>query len=679
MPSRSDAHAALRSRRTRALVAAFALASSTPSFAQEPAKDAHSLAELSLDELLEVRVETIHSASKRDESSLEAPCSPSVVRSRDIEMQGSRTLADVLRGVGGFYVTNDRNYEHVGARGFDPLGDYNSRVLLLVDGHRINNDVYDTAPIGLDLPLDVALVDRIEIVRGPGSALYGSNAFFGVIDARTKSGAEIDAVQTSVEGGSFGDLRGRLTWGHAFENGVDVVLSGSLFHSDGPSNFYDEFASTPSGGHTHGTDYEQGYSLFSKVGLGDWTIEGALGWREKGIPTGSYGTVFDDPRNATVDSQGYLDLGWHHSIDVDTKLEARVSYDREYYHGLYIYDLTSSGGPPNAENLDRGWGDWVTTSTQLTTRVFGDHRVSVGAELRDNLSQDQSNSDVLGVHLDDSEHSTSAGVFADDEYAFAAGWNLRAGARYDHYTTFGGQVSPRLGLVWQPDDRSAFKLLYGEAFRAPNVYELYYGDGSTQEANPKLEPETIKTWELIHEHYFDRDWRASASLYHYDIDSLITQTTDPTTGLLVFENLGAVRANGVELELEHHFVDGARVVASYALQRAEDVATGDRLTNSPAQLGKLSVELPLASDRYRVGVEVQGMSSRKTLAGDETSPVVLVNLNLAAVHVFDGVDFSIGVRNLFDNRYSDPGTPDLVQDQIQQNGISFFARLSVSR
>ena len=119
----------------------------------------------------------------------------------------------MLRGVRGFYTTYDRNYSYIGVRGFARPGDYNTRVLLLIDGHRVNDGVYDMAPMGTDFLFDISLIDRIEVIRGPGSSLYGTNALFGVINVITKSGASRKGAQAEVVGGSLSDGQGaRQLW-----------------------------------------------------------------------------------------------------------------------------------------------------------------------------------------------------------------------------------------------------------------------------------------------------------------------------------------------------------------------------------------------------------------------------------------------------------------------------------
>ena len=109
-----------------------------------------------------------------------------------------RTLADVLNSVRGFYTSYDRNYSYIGVRGFARPGDYNTRVLLLIDGHRFNEPTYDMAAIGTDFPIDVSLVDKVEVIRGPASSLYGTSAFFAVINVITKTASARQGTQVEM-------------------------------------------------------------------------------------------------------------------------------------------------------------------------------------------------------------------------------------------------------------------------------------------------------------------------------------------------------------------------------------------------------------------------------------------------------------------------------------------------
>ena len=179
------------------------------------------LTQLSLEDLLNVRV---YAASKHLESVNDAPSSVTIVTAEEIQEYGYRTLADILESVRGFYITYDRYFSYVGVRGFGRLGDWNSRVLLLIDGNRINDVVLGQAALGTEFPLDVDLIQRVEIVRGPSSSLYGAEAFFAVINVITRKGADLHGPEVSLSTDSFGTYRGaRQLWFAVQGHGVPAV------------------------------------------------------------------------------------------------------------------------------------------------------------------------------------------------------------------------------------------------------------------------------------------------------------------------------------------------------------------------------------------------------------------------------------------------------------------------
>jgi iron complex outermembrane receptor protein len=185
-----------------AVAALVAFAACRPAWAQSRAGE---LTALGLEQLLSVQVT---SASKFAQDPLQAPSAVSVITREDIRTFGYRTVADALAGVRGTYLTYDRNYRYLGVRGFSRPGDYNSRILMLVDGYAANDGIYNQAPVGLEFPLDMSLVERIEFVPGPGSSLYGSNAFFGVVNVITRKAADVGVEASAyAQGGSGNGLR----------------------------------------------------------------------------------------------------------------------------------------------------------------------------------------------------------------------------------------------------------------------------------------------------------------------------------------------------------------------------------------------------------------------------------------------------------------------------------------
>src|SRR6186713_3613711 len=183
------------------------LAPSPAAEAQQP------LPELSLEELMRLDTGRVFGASERLQPVTEAPASVSFITAEEIARYGYRTLADILRGVRGMYVTDDRNFSLIGTRGFAKPGDYNSRILLLVNGHRVNDNIFGQAEIGAEFGLDPAMFERVEIIRGPASSLYGDSAFFAVVNVITRSGDSLGGGLITVEAGTLGTRMVRASAG----------------------------------------------------------------------------------------------------------------------------------------------------------------------------------------------------------------------------------------------------------------------------------------------------------------------------------------------------------------------------------------------------------------------------------------------------------------------------------
>src|SRR6202167_5307719 len=176
------------------------------------------LADLSLEELMQIDVNSVYGASGFKQKVTEAPASVTIITSEDIQRFGYRTLADILRNVPGFYVTYDRNYSYVGVQGYGLPGQYNSSIALSVDGHRLNDNIYDAALIGTEFPVDVDLIDRIEVIRGPNSSLYIASAFLGVVNIITKRGRDLQTVSAAASVASYDTYEGRVSYGDTFKN-----------------------------------------------------------------------------------------------------------------------------------------------------------------------------------------------------------------------------------------------------------------------------------------------------------------------------------------------------------------------------------------------------------------------------------------------------------------------------
>ena len=624
-----------------------------------------------------VKVQQVSTPSRFNQTPAEAPASVSVVTAEEIQVYGYRTLGDILSGVRGLYVTSDRSYTYLGIRGFSRPSDYNSRVLLLVDGHRMNDALFGGGFIGHEFVLDVDQIDRVEIVRGPSSSLYGSSAFFGVINVITKPAAEMQHAEFSAETGSDETYKGRLSIAGVLTNtGVEFVLSGSYYTSQGNRDLYYKEFNSPGNNHgvAHDLDSEEAYNLYGSAKWHDFTLSGAYEFRDKYIPTAAWGVVFNDPRYNTEDNHGYVDLKWQHAVDADNDLLIRAYFDDYRYTALYPLGTPTPGN--NQAGRDDDVAQTVGTEAQWTRR-WREHVFTVGGEVLENLRQDQSYYNVLPrqVFLDDNHGSLDAAVYAQANLVLLTNLVLNAGVRYDHYEDFGGAVNPRVGLIYTPRPTTALKALYGTAFRAPNMFETRYQVLPYNVANPHLDPERIQTYELVAEQRLPQDLQFTLSAYYYHVDDLINQVAlTPTED--EFKNTGQADARGLETELEWHPGFGVRARASYSLQRAEDAATGRVLPNSPQHLAKLDVLAPLWRDRLYTGLEFQYEGRVETLAGAEANGFYVLNWTLLSRRILPGLDLSASVYNLLDARYAFPGGPGDTQDLIWQDGRSFRLKMT---
>jgi outer membrane cobalamin receptor len=310
-------------------------AASTAGGAQR-ARSSTDLSSLSLEELQELQVVT--GASRYEQKASDAPASVSIVTADDIERYGYRTIGEILASVRGFYTTYDRNYTYLGVRGFSRAGDYNSRILLLVDGHRSNENIFSQGLIGTEGPIDVELIDRVEIIRGPISSLYGTGAFFGIVNVITRQGKDIGGTRLTGSGASFSTRSAQITCGAVSRAGADLVLGASAYWSGGQELFFKEFNDPATNNGLTRNDDDKYYRLFAKLSRGHFRLEAVHSSREKRIPTASFGQLFNDTRSQATDERSSLELKYERPLERLGTVTGKVSLDRYYYFADLPYD-----------------------------------------------------------------------------------------------------------------------------------------------------------------------------------------------------------------------------------------------------------------------------------------------------------------------------------------------------
>lgn len=663
------APAVSRHRCRLALLPALLLALAAGHAAARSLADAE-VTQLSLDQLLEVE---IYSTSEYVRKLSGAPSSASVVTAADIKAHGYRNLTDILRSLPGLYVAYDRNASYVGSRGFGKVGDWNSRVLFMVDGHRTNENVYDGAYIGNDFVIDVALIERVEYVAGPAAAmLYGNNAFFGVVNVVTKSGKQLGGGELAAAIGSADARQARASYGRQLDNGLDVLLSLSGLDNGGRNLAMPEF-----GGTARGLDDERAGQFFAKLGRGGLAVEIAHAARRKGVPNATYGQLFNDQRSQADDTQTLFNLSYNHPLGTESAVSGRLYYGRYDYREDTIYDRAAA--PPSDIQVfrDTAQGRWWGIDLKYVSERINGHKLLLGADFQRDRRRDQGGGYLNQPPLlDDRRDGQQWGIYLHDEIRFADRLTLDLGVRHDAPSVGRSELNPRLGLVyqWRPD--TALKALYGSAFRPPNVFELYYVTDDAYRPNPKLGPERIKTRELIVDHAMSPDSRVIATLFRNDIRDLIEYVpqngADGIPGtpddIFRFENAGRARTTGLELRHERTLADGGQFRVSYTGQHTRD-RLGKVPENSPRHLAKLNWHQPLFDSRLRAGLEFQYVGARHGPVGSRVGAAALTNLTLATRRLIPGAELAVTVFNLFDRRVADPAAYfHAPLDRIRQDG-----------
>ena len=628
-------------------------------------QDSPDLTGRSLQDLMNIKV---YSASRYSQLVSEAPASVTVISRNQIERGGYRTLADILRSVRGFYISYDRQYSYLGVRGFSDSGDYNTRVLLMVDGHRMNDAIYEQAMLGTEFILDVGTIERVEITRGPSSSLYGTNAVFAVVNVITRKASNVNGLELEGGVGTLNTYRGRITYGGTFA-GVNAMMSGSFYGSKGNKYlYYPEYDSpaTNNGIASH-VDDDQALNLLGTFSTHGFRFQAAYSDREKGDPTGSFGDVFNSRLNRERDARGYLDLRYERTMG-ETTLMGRTYYDRYVNDGTFLQDRSPD---PDILNLDFGRGESWGAEFQAVSTLQNRYKVVGGFEYRNDFRQEMLNYDVnpFSYYTRSDHPSFVAAPYVEAEIPLTSRFSLAPSLRADYNPRVGWMTSPRVAINYAFTNKSRAKLIYGESFRSPNSYEMYYLQGQKP-----LRSERITTWEGDLDQKLNSHLSASLSIFHNNTDDFIAITQDDYWGS-VFVNEGRQTLAGVEAEIQGRWVNGTATTLSYSNNFVQKDVDGAVPENSPKHIGKMYLSVPLFQQKVFATVDTQYLSHRMTIHDERVSSYAIVNLTLLGKQIGKNLDLSFSVDNVLNKRYSDPGAQQHLQNSIQQDGRNFRGKL----
>ncbi len=620
-------------------------------------------------------------AAKREQSLGNVASAVTVVSGDRLRRMGYRTVAEALRSVAGMYVDDDHLYDRVGVRGLQVLGDFNTRLLLLVDGATVNEPWNQFTGYGWDAPFAIDDIARIEVIRGPVSSVYGTNAFFGIINVVTRSASESPRAWGRLTGGRFG---GSAAAGFAVGD-VDHQLRGSVAALGrlGEELTVPALASAP-------IDADGARALSASL-VGAY--QGAFGQlrfyrRVREAPFAPYETVVGDPDTTTADTLGMLEGGY--TREVGDRLTATV----RGYASAYRYRdrLVLADGAGERTFTDVGDSRWLGAELRGRYQVLASDRLGVTAGTEVTLIRTRSES----VYVDADPATEPAvvvprdfdleGVYAEVDARPASWLALTAGVRADRHALLEDRVSPRAALFVGQGDRVGAKLLYAEGFRNPSAYEAFFEDGIQFKAPADLGAETIRSLEVVVWGRPRPGLTARLSGYRWAADRLVEQELDPADDLLVFANGGALTSTGVELEASYRDADGWLAFGGGAYSRVEATAAGGGAATTaigaPTWTGSAGASTPLVARRFHVSSEVQVIGPRATrVDGERTATWVGWNAVLY-LPGWRGIDATVGVRNLLGTRAEVPAPEDfdrpgdgLTIGTLPGEGRELYARL----
>jgi iron complex outermembrane receptor protein len=584
-------------------------------------------------------------AGRREQTQQQAAASVSVVTADDISLFNYESIADVLRGQRSFYVHTDGLNDFAGVRGFLRPGEWNARILVMVDGTPTNEMIYGQTHIDKDFVVPMEVVKQIEVVRGPGSALYGSNAVFGVINVVTKDGADVDGVQAKLEGGTQDTGRLSALFGTKTKNDWDILASVTGYTSQGDSDvFYDGVhAADLNFGHIENSDYEGVESAYFKAKKGEFTAEFDFENRQKDNRDATYDTSFFNP-GSEHEQRTNATIRFDHQIADGQSVHAKLYYGSYHYEQRWRID---AGVPQPFEYHTLGNDDWVGEEVHYDWQATDNFHLLAGAEGAQSLYTYQHDfTSINGTLLQTDRSFNTAGIFAEGEFKITKQVSAVLGGRVDKVQRIGVNASPRAALIVQPTSQDVVKLLYGRAFRSPNLYEQFYNVPGFNTGNPNLHPEICDTYELVYDHEFKNGWRTTLDGYHWRLSHAMDDVV-LANGTVQTQNVGTTWANGIEGEVDKTWENGARLrlYGSFTC----DEHGGNLLANSPQWITGTSIAFPVLNRRTFLAIEPQIIGPQKNDLGQFTQTTFLTNIVLTSREVAKGLDLQIGAYDIFSN------------------------------
>jgi outer membrane receptor protein involved in Fe transport len=717
-----------------------------PGAAQEKADDRQSEQdEISFYELEQQLMVSV--ATKTKTTVQEAPSIVSVITGEEIRNMGARNILDVLRTVPGFDITNmaSGSVHKTVVRGMSSSL-FNDKTKIMMDGHSLSVHYGESHSHFDRLPIDN--IRQIEIIRGPGSALYGTGAFIAVINIITKKGGD-EPSEISVSGGSYGTFKpyGELSYK---KDDVSVYAYADYYTTDGYDGLIesDAFGTYPKSAAPGNINTDAKYHTFqTTVGYKDFYFSGFFQKINVTVPVGVANALTDE--HDAKYKMAFAEGGYRLHLQDKGSILFKAYYDygeQDSITEVFSEETTATlfkwtngegmSGSPNAKN------------SILGGEITADYKVYDGIQLVAGTSYEKfeqydvkqyANGNITGAPLvvngityapyqylgglvdisengnwmKDADRSVAA-VYGQGILDFkklfslekgVSELSLTAGLRYDNYDDVGSSLNPRAGLVYAPVKDLYFKLLYGNAFRAPSMREMYMANNPSSMGNPDLEPETISTTEALIGYNFTDRIKSSVTFFNVQADDIIQRIIEGGKAIGTLKNVGSMESKGIEAELKVSFDKSKYAYLNLTWQDVNNTS-GAVITSKGGQvytqddfnpggipdfIANLGVNYDLSKYVFaNVSVNYVGEKNRseeKKWDGENLVSVdkrdalkdrTLVNAAFTFRNFWKGMEIQLSGYNLFDADHREPDPVGSLPNDLPEAGRIFMGKVSYS-
>ena len=606
-----------------------------------------------------ITIVTKHPQSLRD-----APAIASVITADEIRKMGARSIQDVLHRIPGFDIAITATGSYI----IEVRGIINAsqKMRVMIDGHNAQEEVNQAIGWAFDT-ISLENVKRIEVIRGPASSLYGTNAYAGIINIVTNEGEDVNGVIAGIGVGSFNTKRANLQLGG--RSGVfEYTFFANAYKTDGDSLFLEQDVLGNSGT----TDFwEEQIDFAAKFNYQGWQLNSYYLEKERGPYIGIQHALNDE--SVLKHGQYFVDLSYQGEINEQLDISSKLFFDKSTNWDQYwqLWPASAYPNPPGglvahvtAESEAYGgelqFDYQLFESNLLTLGTAVEHHELFHARFFVNFNPDYSPigslTEVKGDRnwIDDTKTTRDIwALYIQDIWTLSEQMTVTLGVRHDEYSDFGSSTSPKAAAVWKMDDHWDLKAQYAKGFKAPTFAELYVQSNPAQIGNPDLKPETADTYELSIGYITPGQVSSRVTYFNINEEDKIVMTQ---TGTGKSENVGGTEIEGIELEWKKSWTVGHNLYFNYTWQDARYSLDDSKIEDVASHKGNIGGDY-LISRYINVNTNIYATGDRPRAADDSRDDhkgYILTDMTFTFSRYITGLEIRATINNLFNKKCTYP-------------------------